>query len=82
LDKSTRHHLSALDAFIQAEAEKAKPQQEGEFTIVEYRDKMAILGMNIPDTVARRRMTKLIQDGVLTSRKSNETGYPVYYKFL
>jgi len=72
LDKSTRHHLSALDAFIQAEAEKAKPQQEGEFTILEYREKMAILGMNISDTVARRRMKSLIASGVLTSRKSND----------
>jgi len=80
--KSNGNPLSALDNFIKAEAEKAKPQQEGEFTIVEYREKMAILGMNISDTVARRRMTKLIQDGVLTSRKSNEKGYPVYYKFL
>jgi len=82
LDKSTRNHLSALDALIQAEVESTKPKQEGEFTIVEYREKMAVLGMPVSDTVARRKMRILIDSGVLTSRKSNSTGYPVYYKFL
>jgi hypothetical protein len=82
LDKSTRDHLSALDAFIKAEAEQAKPQQEGEFTITEYRKKMAILGMPVSDSIARRKMKSLIESGVLTSRKSTATGYPVYYKFL
>jgi len=82
LDQSTRNHLSALDAFIKAEAEQSKPLQEGEFTITEYRGKMAILGMPVSDSIARRKMKSLIESGVLTSRKSTAPGYPVYYKFL
>jgi len=82
LDKSTRHHLSALDAFIQAEAELTKPKQPGEFTIAEYRQKMEVLGQSIGDTVARRKMTALTVSGVLASRKSNESGNPVYYRFV
>jgi len=82
LDKSTRHHLSALDAFIQAEAEASKPKQEGEFTIAEYREKMEVLGQFICETAARRKMAKLIKSGVLTSRKSTESGNPFYYRFV
>jgi len=80
--KSNGCALSALDAFIQAEAESAKPQQEGEFTLDEYRKKMAILGVTLNESTARRKMNKLIQDGVLTSRKSLLSGNTTFYRFL
>ena len=82
LDKSTRHHLSALDAFIAAEAEISKPKQPGEFTITEYRQKMEILAQPICEGAARRKFNNLISSGVLASRESTAKGKPVYYRFL
>ena len=82
LDQPTRHHLSALDAFIKAEAEANKPKQEGEFTVSEYRQKMLALSQPIGEATARRKMENLVKSGVLTSRKSMESGNPIYYRFV
>jgi len=82
LDKSTRDHLSALDAFIKAEAEQSKPQQEGEFTLAEYMGKMEILGIHLNESTARRKMEKLIKAGVLTSRKATLSRNFIFYRFL
>jgi hypothetical protein len=82
LDQSTRDHLSALDAFIQAEVEASKPRQEGEFTLDDYRKKMEASGIPVSDSTSRRRMMELVKSGTLALRKSSELGNTIYYRFL
>lgn len=83
LDKSTRHHLSALDNFIQQQAVQLQPIQLDEFTINDYIDKMKEQGIVIGNTVATRRMKDLMDAGTVTRRKSVKDGKPCnFYRFV
>jgi len=68
LDKSTRNHLSALDAYIQEQAEAAKPKQPDEFTLNEYISKMAANGLEITESSANRQTSKLVAQGKISKR--------------
>ena len=83
LDKSTRNHLSALDAFIKQQAVKLQPIQPDEFTINDYMQKMKDQGIVIGNTVATRRMKDLMDAGSVTRRKSVKDGKPCnFYRFV
>ncbi|CAB4153009.1 hypothetical protein UFOVP612_37 [uncultured Caudovirales phage] len=83
LDKSTRHHLSALDAFIKQQAVEFQPIQPDEFTINDYMQKMRDQGIVIGNTVATRRMKDLMDAGTVTRRKSVKDGKPCnFYRFV
>jgi hypothetical protein len=83
LDKSTRHHLSALDAYIKEQAAELQPIQPDEFTINDYMQKMRDQGIVIGNTVATRRMKNLMDEGIISRRKSVKDGKQCnFYRFL
>jgi len=68
LDQSTRNHLSALDAYIAAEAEANKPQQPDEFTLVEFVQKMEAKGLSVPLNTAKDQLRRLCVSNKITKR--------------
>jgi hypothetical protein len=83
LDKPTRHHLSALDAFIQQQAEANKPRQPDEFTAKEYADKMKLAGVKLSSNTAINHLQALIDEGKLTKRSMVITNSKTnLYRFL
>lgn len=83
LDQSTRNHLSALDAFIKEQAAAMQPIQPDEFTVYDYMDKMKDQGVKIAFSSAVRKMSDLIDTGVITSRKGNQNGKQRnFYRFV
>lgn len=83
LDKSTRNHLSALDAYIKEQSAQLQPMQPDEFTVYDYIDKMKDQGVKIGMTVASRNMRNLIDEGVISRRKSVKDGKQCnFYRFM
>jgi hypothetical protein len=83
LDLATRNHLSALDAFIEQQAEVNKPIQPDEFTINSYIKKMKDQGIVIGNSVASRNIKTLIDAGRVTARKAIKDGKQCnIYRFI
>jgi hypothetical protein len=68
LDKSTRHHLSALDAFIKQQAEANKPRQHDEFTLVDYCERLEANGHSISPSTDKDHLRRLIDSNAIAKR--------------
>jgi len=83
LDKSTRHHLSALDAYIQEQVAASQPRQESEFTLIDYMEKMRASGIEILISTAKRHMQTLIDEKKISKRSLVIKGCKTnLYKFI
>lgn len=82
LDLATRNHLSALDAFIEQQAEVNKPIQPDEFTINSYIQKMKLKGVALSGGTANRTLQELVKSGVLSVRRGVDKRSINIYKFI
>jgi len=82
LDKSTRNHLSALDAYIQQQAEANKPQQDDEFTMYDYREKLKANGILRSDSAISTQLKNMMEKKIISGRKIGEGRVKWLYKFL
>jgi len=61
--------LSALDAFIKAQAESIRPKQSDEFTLLEYIGKMRGEGVEVSASTAKDHMQKLLNANKIAKRQ-------------
>jgi len=82
LDKSTRNHLSALDAYIAEQAEANKPKQPDEFTLFEFGEKLKAAGVVKSESALNQQLKRMMEEKIITSRKMGEGRVKRLYKFL
>jgi hypothetical protein len=81
--KPNGNPLSALDAFIKAEAEASKPREPDEFTVSDYIERLKASGLKINLSSCNRKLKDLEEVGVLKRRRTLEAGrFRNLYRFL